>query len=70
MRKTVPEAKPKDLKMVAGELVPVEEVELKKKEAQHASLAGEKTLQDWINIANQRGYKIGWAYHRFNARQK
>ena len=55
--------------MVAGELVPVEEVELKKKEARR-ELAGEKTLQDWINIANQRGYKIGWAYHRFNARQK
>jgi DNA repair protein RadD len=67
--KTVPEAKPKDLKMVAGELVPVEEVELKKKEARR-ELAGEKTLQDWINIANQRGYKIGWAYHRFNARNK
>jgi DNA repair protein RadD len=66
---SIPEAKPKDLKMVAGELVPVEEVELKKKEARR-ELAGEKTLQDWINIANKRGYKIGWAYHRFNARQK
>lgn len=63
------EPKPKDLKLVAGELVPIEEVELKKKEAKR-ELAGEKTLQDWIAIANKRGYKIGWAYHRFNARQK
>ena len=31
---------------------------------------GEKTLEDWIAIARQRGYKIGWAYHRFNARKK
>jgi hypothetical protein len=54
--------------MVAGELVPVEEVDLKKKEARR-ELAGEKTLQDWINIAKKRGYKIGWAHHRFNARQ-
>ena len=55
------------MKLVAGELVPVEEVELKKKEAKR-QLAGEKTLEDWIAIARQRGYKIGWAYHRFNAR--
>ena len=65
----VPVAEKKELKMAAGELVPVEEVEIKKKEARR-ELAGEKTLQDWINIAKQRGYKTGWAYHRFNARQK
>jgi hypothetical protein len=49
--------------------VPIEEVEIKKKEAKR-ELAGEKTLEDWIAIAKQRGYKIGWAYHRFNARMK
>lgn len=65
----VPVPEKKELKMVAGELVPVEEVELKKKEARR-ELAGEKTLEDWKAIARQRGYKMGWAYHRFNARQK
>lgn len=59
----------KDLKLVAGELVLVENVEAKKKEARR-QLAGDKTLEDWIQIANQRGYKIGWAYHRYHARQK
>ena len=63
----LPTPEKKEMKMVAGELVPVEEVELKKKEAKR-QLAGEKTLEDWIAIARQRGYKIGWAYHRFNAR--
>ena len=62
-------AEKKELKMVAGELVPVEEVEIKKKEARR-ELAGPKTLEDWKTLARQRGYKIGWAYHRFNARQK
>ena len=59
--------KPKEMKLVAGELVPIEEVELKKKEARK-ELAGEKTLADWLAIAKQRGYAPGWAYHRFNAR--
>jgi superfamily II DNA or RNA helicase len=59
--------KPKEMKLVAGELVPIEEVELKKKEAKR-ELAGEKTLADWLAIAKQRGYAPGWAYHRFNAR--
>jgi hypothetical protein len=49
--------------------VPIEEVEIKKKETKR-ELVGEKTLEDWIAIAKQRGYKIGWAYHRFNARMK
>ena len=65
----VPLPEKKDMKLVAGELVPIEEVEIKKKEAKR-ELAGEKTLEDWIAIAKQRGYKIGWAYHRFNARMK
>jgi DNA repair protein RadD len=59
----------KDLKLVAGELVLVENVEEKRKEARR-QLAGDKTLEDWIQIANQRGYKVGWAYHRYHARQK
>jgi hypothetical protein len=47
----------------------VENVEEKRKEARR-QLAGDKTLEDWIQIANQRGYKVGWAYHRYHARQK
>ena len=29
-----------------------------------------KTLDDWRALAAQRGYKDGWAYHRFQARQR
>lgn len=58
----------KQTKMVAGELVAIEEVELKKKEARK-ELAGPKTLEDWKAIAKKRGYKMGWAYVRFNARK-
>lgn len=60
---------PKKMQMVAGELVPIEEVALKKKQAQR-ELAGPKTLDDWIRLAKVRGYKIGWAYHRYNARKR
>jgi len=60
---------PKKMQMVAGELVPLEEVEIKKKEAKR-ELAGPKSLEDWKAIARARGYKIGWAYHRYNARKK
>jgi len=60
---------PKKMQMVAGELVPLEEVEIKKKEAKR-ELSGPKSLEDWKAIARARGYKIGWAYHRYNARKK
>lgn len=65
---TKPEPKPKEMKMVAGVLVPVEEVEERKKEAKR-ELAGQKTYADWLAIEKARGYKSGWAWHRFNARK-
>ena len=65
---TKPDPKPKEMKMVAGVLVPVEEVEERKKEAKR-ELAGQKTYADWLAIEKARGYKSGWAWHRFNARK-
>jgi superfamily II DNA or RNA helicase len=29
-----------------------------------------KTLADWQRLAKSKGYSMGWAYHRFNARNK
>lgn len=29
-----------------------------------------RTLQDWQELAARRGYSSGWAWHRFNARQR
>lgn len=31
---------------------------------------GCKTLADWMALAKRRGYKAGWAFHRFQARGK
>ncbi len=31
---------------------------------------GCRTLHDWQQLARKRGYKPGWAWHRFTARQK
>lgn len=59
--------KEKEMKLVAGELVPIEEADLKRKEARR-ELAGHKTLEDWQEIARKRGYKMGWAYYRWKAR--
>lgn len=56
--------KPRQLKKVAGQLVPVEDVERVKREAK-VEVWGARSLEELKAIAFRRGYKPGWAYHRW-----
>lgn len=65
-KETKPEAREIDEK--DGELVkmsPERLAEIHEKRREEWSC---KTLTDWMNLAKKRGYKPGWAYHRFAAR--
>lgn len=54
----------------AGELRKIEEAEARKlAEVRRSEESGEKTLEDWLKIARERGYKPGWAYQRHKLRQ-
>jgi len=60
---------PKELKKIAGELVPVDEIPQKKVELKHEEWSC-KTLTEWENVARSRGYKKGWAYIRYTQQQE
>jgi superfamily II DNA or RNA helicase len=60
---------PKELKKIAGELVPVDEIPQKKVELKHEEWKCH-TLQEWERIAFVRGYKKGWAYIRYTQQQE
>lgn len=63
--------KRKEVEKVNGELVEVTAVEKAIREIESKKEEWEaKTLEDWQRIARARGYKPGWAWHRFNARRK
>lgn len=53
---------------VAGTLSEVEVSVVKA--ARKVEERGCRTIDDWIMLANQRGYSRGWAYHRFQARER
>lgn len=59
---------PKKMKMIAGELVPIDEIPQKKFEAKQEEWAC-KTLAEWERVAFLRGYKKGWAYIRYREQQ-
>jgi superfamily II DNA or RNA helicase len=59
----------KKMKMIAGELVPIDEIPQKKFEAKQEEWAC-KTLVEWERVAFLRGYKKGWAYIRYTEQQK
>ena len=59
---------PKKMKMIAGELVPIDEIPQKKIEAKQEEWAC-KTLAEWERVAFLRGYKKGWAYIRYREQQ-
>ena len=65
-KETKPEAR--EINEKDGELVkmsPERLAEIHEKRREEWSC---KTLTDWMNLAKKRGYKPGWAYHRFAAR--
>lgn len=59
---------PKKMKMIAGELVQIDEIPQKKFEAKQEEWAC-KTLAEWERVAFLRGYKKGWAYIRYREQQ-
>lgn len=61
--------KPRQLKKIAGQLVPVEDVERVKREAK-VEVWGARSLEELKAIAFRRGYKPGWAYHRWQMYNK
>lgn len=60
--------KPRKLKQVAGQLVPIEDVERVKREAK-VEVWGARSLEELKAIAFRRGYKPGWAWHRWQMYQ-
>jgi DNA repair protein RadD len=61
-------AEAKEIEEKDGELVrmsPEKLAEIHEKRREEWSC---KTLADWMNLARKRGYKAGWAFHRFQAR--
>jgi hypothetical protein len=60
--------KPREIHEVAGTLVPVDRDAMRYHalEEEH----GCRTLHDWQVLARKRGFKPGWAWHRWMARQK
>lgn len=63
------EKQPKEMKMIAGELVHVDEIPQKKFEAKQEEWAC-KTLAQWERVAFLRGYKKGWAHIRYEEQQR
>jgi superfamily II DNA or RNA helicase len=60
--------KPRKVKQVAGQLVPIEDVERAKREAK-VEVWGARSLEELKAIAFKRGYKPGWAWHRWQMYQ-
>ena len=57
---------PRKINHVEGELTEIHKLQKKYRQEEY----GYKTLEDWKEIARQRGYKMGWAWHRWKARQR
>lgn len=65
-----PAVQARELEVVEGSLEEVDREIMAKKRAERREEAACFTLADWIALAERRGYKSGWAYHRYQARQK
>jgi superfamily II DNA or RNA helicase len=60
---------PKEMKLVAGELIEVDKIIEFKKQLKREEWNA-KTLNDWQMIAKKRGYNEGWAFIRYQQRLK
>lgn len=65
---TVYEVKARAIEVVEGELAEVRKVAQQRQRRMEE--ANCHTLDDWRALAQQRGYKPGWAMHRWQARQR
>lgn len=63
-----PPIKAREIEQVEGELTEFKKAEAKRQ--RRLEEADCHTLDDWRTLAQQRGYKMGWALHRWQARQR
>lgn len=57
----------RDLEEVEGELEEIKRQEFRKAKKREEGMC--RTLEDWQELAKERGYNRGWAFHRYNARK-
>ena len=67
---TIPIIKERKLDTVDGELEELKRIELEEKKAKKREVGRARTLEELKRIEKERGYKSGWAWHRFNSRKK
>lgn len=58
----------REIEVVEGTLAEVDQVAMKRIERREEAAC--HTLADWQALAAKRGYKSGWAFHRYQARQR
>jgi hypothetical protein len=66
----VAEVAKREIEVVEGTLAEVSAAELAMRRAERREESVSHTLADWQALAARRGYKPGWAYHRYQARQR
>jgi DNA repair protein RadD len=66
----VPAVRARELEVVDGSLEEVKRAEAAAKRQRWLEERDCKTLEDWQALAAARGYKPGWAFVRFSARQR
>ncbi len=63
----IPKARAEELREI--EKAELERLQKERQTKRRQEEAGQKTLEDWLQIARERGYKPGWAYQRHKLRQ-
>lgn len=66
----VPPVVAREIEVVEGELAEVRREQEQVKRQRRLEESDCHTLDDWRALAMQRGYKMGWAMHRWQARQR
>ena len=63
------ENKAREIEQVEGELQKISKEELEARFMRRQEEGRCRTLEDWLALAKARGYKRGWAFHRYQIRQ-